>query len=114
MPVSLVAVALSTQLIAANAGQVPTLNMHPTCESPMRGELGAKSDLSVCLEGEQRARDELVKNWSEFTRGERAECSDLVHMGGPPSYIELLTCLEMAREVRSLHARPAQQQQKTP
>jgi hypothetical protein len=108
MPFPLIAIALSTQLVVVSAGGVPALNMHPTCESPMRGELGAKADLNVCLEGERKAHDELVKNWSQFTRGERTQCSDLVHMGGPPSYIELLTCLEMSRDVRNLHSRAAQ------
>jgi hypothetical protein len=28
----------------------------------------------------------------------------MVHMGGPPTYVELLTCLEMAEQTRKLPA----------
>jgi hypothetical protein len=39
---------------------------------------------------------------AQFTRGQRAHCVALSRLGGPPSYVELLTCLELAKAVDSL------------
>ncbi|MBN8920569.1 MAG: hypothetical protein J0H62_07760 [Rhizobiales bacterium] len=106
MAFPLLALAVATQLVAVSAERVPELNMNPTCRSPMRSELGGTADAQVCLDSENRAREALVKRWSEFTAVSRSECSSLINMGGPPSYIELLTCLEMSTDASRLAKQP--------
>jgi hypothetical protein len=102
MPIPLLALALSTHLIAVAGDRVPAFDMGPTCKSTARTELGGKADVDTCLSSENGARDELAKRWSQFPASDRARCSTLVHTGGPPSYIELLTCLEMSADVQRL------------
>ena len=105
MPVALAGITLGFGLVvlaASSNGGVPKLDMNPTCRSPARLDLGGTADVNVCLASEQRVRDQLVKEWSTFPAQDRRECIELVTHGGPPSYIELYTCLEMAREVRRL------------
>ena len=65
-----------------------------------------------CLESEQATRDELVKQWSSFNAADKISCVNELRMGGESSYTELLTCLEMARDVRAM--RNEQQQQGAP
>ena len=55
-----------------------------------------------CIQSEKEVRDELVKQWSSFSATDRVSCESEARMGGNLSYTELLTCLEMARDVRSL------------
>ena len=40
----------------------------------------------------------------EFTPADRTSCVNEARMGGESSYTELLTCLEMARDVRVMRA----------
>ena len=52
-----------------------------------------------CLDSEQAVRDQLVKQWSSFSASDKSDCTKESEMGGESSYTELLTCLEMARDV---------------
>jgi hypothetical protein len=47
-------------------------------------------------------RDQLVKQWAKFDRADKTSCVNESEMGGESSYTELLTCLEMARDVRAM------------
>jgi hypothetical protein len=39
----------------------------------------------------------LQQEWSEFTPSQRSHCVRLSTTGGMPSYVELLTCVEMSK-----------------
>jgi hypothetical protein len=54
-----------------------------------------------CVRSEQEARAVLENSWNEILPADRTHCSLLVSTGGPPSYVELLSCVEMAREARA-------------
>jgi hypothetical protein len=55
-----------------------------------------------CLRDEQTARDKLQEEWGTFSAAERDRCTSLSHRGGSPSYVELLTCLELAKSASEL------------
>jgi hypothetical protein len=55
-----------------------------------------------CLDSEAGVRTELTKAWASFDVSDRAHCMSESEMGGESSYTELITCLEMARDVRQL------------
>jgi hypothetical protein len=57
----------------------------------------------ICLDIEQRDRNQLAKVWGDFDPADRTRCVAEASIGGESSYTELLTCLEMARDVRELH-----------
>lgn len=59
-----------------------------------------------CLKKEHEARDKLKESWTKFTSEHRASCIRSTRAGGIPSYIELLTCLEIADEARKLPDEP--------
>ncbi len=61
-----------------------------------------------CLASEQRTREELTKHWSAYPAEDRIGCVKSLTFS--PTYTELVTCLEMRRDVRVLRdAKPADQ-----
>jgi hypothetical protein len=101
--------ALGAQLATLAADSVPTLNVEQVCQGIAQqggvtfhdSQIGQEK--KECLDSEQGIRDELVKQWSSFNATDRMACTNEARMGGDSSYTELLTCLEMARDVRTLH-----------
>jgi hypothetical protein len=59
-------------------------------------------DKAVCVGEERTAEGILVKNWQAYDAADRTQCSGHVTTGGPASYVELLTCLEMMRDMRKI------------
>jgi hypothetical protein len=68
------------------------------------------------MNDEKAAREDLVKNWSSFSADDKTHCLSMVSTGGGPSYVELLSCLEMSRDAkkiaqgRKLEGQPASDQ----
>jgi len=54
----------------------------------------------TCLEDERAARDDLMKEWGQFSAQDKAICTDQ-STNYHPSYVELLTCLDIARDAKS-------------
>ncbi len=105
------ALALGTRLfLLPIADAVPHLNVEQVCTgiakqggTTFRDPAFAKEKKN-CLKSEQAIRDQLVRQWSSFSAADRNHCAKESVMGGESSYTELLTCLEMARDVRALRA----------
>ena len=83
------------------AGQVPKLNITPTCRAA-EVTSAIKRPQGACESDEKQARTTLEKNWRTYSSAERQRCTELTQMGGPPSYVELLTCLQTAQEAAKL------------
>ena len=94
---------------AALADDVPVLDVNPVCHGIARqaASPGEKGDIDVsfkqCVESERATRDTLAGQWSTFAATDKASCISESRMAGLPSYTDLLTCLEMARDVRKLN-----------
>jgi len=102
--------ALGAHLMMPVAESVPTLNVEQVCEGIAQQGGVTFHDSAVaqekkdCLDSEQAIRDDLKKQWSSFTPADKTACTNESSMGGESSYTELLTCLEMARDVRAMRA----------
>jgi hypothetical protein len=91
---------ISVSIAAPNA--VPRLNTRPTCESQGRRLLGGGS-AEACIRSEKDARKVLTEHWMQYSKVDQTSCVGKVRKGGHPSYIELLSCLEIrqhANEIR--------------
>ena len=93
----------------ARADNVPDLNIEPTCHG-IAQQAGTPSkkggpDLaySQCLQSEQAMKERLVGEWSTFAADDRTNCVTEAKTTGLPSYTDLVTCLEMARDARKLN-----------
>ena len=78
------------------ADGVPKFDIAREC----RSEGGSKAVLEKCIEDESAAREELQPLWIQFSAADKNSCIGETSIGGTPSYVELLTCLEMARDVK--------------
>ncbi len=60
------------------------------------------------MNDENAARDVLVKDWGQFSASDKDHCLSMISTGGGPSYVELLSCLEMSRDAKRIaQERPA-------
>ncbi len=92
--------------VAADADQVPVFNVEPSCRAVKDSQIGgAGRTIEACRRDEDQARNALTSQWSRFSKRDTRRCTSLARLGGIPSYVELLTCLEMAREVKTLHSK---------
>lgn len=80
----------------------PNLDMRPGCRAAVNAGVGLGRDMDSCLRSEEAARDKLKEGWKNFLAEDRRSCTGMTQMGGPPSYVEVLTCVEMARDVREI------------
>jgi hypothetical protein len=92
---------LSSQIVLA-ADPVPKFDTGPSCRSAGAAAVMATRNTAACEGDENNARATLEKEWSQFTPSDQARCVGLVTLGGGPSYVELLTCLEMANQVKEI------------
>ncbi len=94
------AVALLLPLVIAASDAVPRFNVEPSCKGGLDSP-GLNERYSRCISEEGDARKKLEANWSQYPAGDRTTCSDTARMG-TPSYVELLTCLEMAKDAAKM------------
>jgi hypothetical protein len=86
----------------AVADDVPTYDVRKSCKADTQAYPTA-GNVEGCLRDEQNARTTLVSQWTQFAPDSRTRCTGMVgDPAGPQSYVELLTCLQMARDVKTL------------
>ena len=98
----LIGASMAGGLALAAVDGVPTFNVEPSCRAAAQ-QATSPEYLSVCRNSEQRAHDEIARQWPQLNAADRAQCVPAATAGGNPTYTELLTCLEMARDIRKLH-----------
>jgi hypothetical protein len=88
--------------VRASAGGPPTLQVGPSCDAAARGSVVLGRDKKACLADETTAQDTLKQNWSKYATADKSECIGMVTTGGPASYVELLSCVEILRDARNI------------
>jgi hypothetical protein len=86
----------------ARAGGPPTLNVDPSCVAAGMGSVVLGRDKKACLADETTAQDTLKQNWSKYIAADKSDCFGMVTTGGPASYVELLSCVEILRDARNI------------
>jgi hypothetical protein len=84
----------------AAADGPPNLDVTTSCNAAARGAISAGRDKESCLADESAAQDVLTKSWSDFNAADKTQCIGNVKTGGPASYVELLSCLEVMRDAK--------------
>ena len=75
---------------------VPKFDIMKEC----RFEGGSTAIFDRCSHDEAEALDKLQTEWPQFAGAERSSCFTEATVGGMASYVDLLICLEMSRDVR--------------
>ena len=98
----------SARRTRAEADSVPSWDLTASCRAAASIAYSqTPNDRSQsCLASEQRTREELTKHWSTYPAEDRIGCVKSLTFS--PTYTELVTCLEMRRDVKKLRdAKPA-------
>ncbi|KQP28504.1 hypothetical protein ASF27_07980 [Methylobacterium sp. Leaf102] len=74
----------------------PNLDIEKTCRSAASANVNDNASKDGCLRSERSARDEVKRRWGEFTPAAKRQCEKQFDAGGFPSYVEMVTCLELA------------------
>ena len=91
-------------ILIAGATQVtaqgfPNFKVEQGCREVSSGS-DKLTTFNKCMQDEKSARDDLATNWETFVASERRVCVAETSSDGTPSYVELLECLNMARDTR--------------
>jgi hypothetical protein len=98
MRISFPAVLLGSLLATtvAMADSVPKYDMARTCrlDHAAASGLAVSESMKNCVRDEKQAFGQLQKQWPKFASAKRAGCVSQNTIGGTPSYVGLLTCLQ--------------------
>jgi hypothetical protein len=113
MLIPLPIIALASQLVITIADDVPKFDIARGCKidsaSAFDPNAGLSATIKRCVADEQQAKDQVQTQWSGFANSDRVMCTGETvgeksdDSSTPPSYVELLTCLQdqqLARKLR--------------
>ena len=81
---------------AASLDRIPVLDVEKTCRAAQDyGTTDPKETFRNCMLDEKEARQQLTQKWSKFKLSSRRGC---IPPHPIPSYVEMLTCLEMDQD----------------
>jgi hypothetical protein len=104
IPVSILM--LASQLVIAVADEVPQFDMRRGCKIDSNADANFSMNETVkrCVNDEQTAKTQLQTQWASFIGSDRAMCmaSTTGDTATPPSYVDLLTCLQDQQLARKL------------
>jgi hypothetical protein len=100
-------IALGAQLVVAVvADDVPSFDIARGCrvDSTQAFDLntGLNETVKKCVADERGAREQLQKQWPQLRETDRRQCLAEADISNSPSYVDLLTCLQLAKDARHL------------
>lgn len=93
---------------ARGRSAVPAFDLKKSCKTTEDAALSLGRSVELCISSEEAAREQLENRWAEFPGAKRADCVGMSKIGGIPSYIEVLTCLELAQDLERIRSAPAE------
>lgn len=98
----LAAIAMSDAPAVSYAADVfPEFDISANCKADLHDSEGTGETLSKCADDEQRAKQQLARDWSHFVPDDKTTCLRETDIDGTPSYVELQVCLQMAARDRA-------------
>ncbi|SFJ35978.1 hypothetical protein [Bradyrhizobium sp. Gha] len=90
--------------------RVPALKVEALCQSTSETDtamgLALAQSFSDCMRDETSAQQQLVTLWSSTKPAVRESCEGEATSGGIESYVDLLTCIQMADAANTLASAP--------
>jgi hypothetical protein len=93
-----------TAQVRGGGGGPPTLQVGPSCEAAGRGAVVLGRNKEACMADENAALSTLRQNWAKYAANDKTLCIGMESTGGPASYVELLSCLEVNRDAREIQS----------
>jgi hypothetical protein len=101
---ALLPVILTASHVVLAADALPKFNVEQTCRRAGEVSVSLGRSAGDCKRDEEDARTKLQQDWAQYSPQQRTSCRRLSSLGSEPSYVELLTCLEMAKQAKELPA----------
>jgi hypothetical protein len=101
--IAIVVMSLGSQVGFAVADGPPKLNVGPSCDAAARAAISLGRNMEMCMGDERAAQDQLTNNWSQYSRAHRTQCVGMTTTGGPSSYVELISCLDIMKDAAALY-----------
>jgi hypothetical protein len=95
---------LTASLVLAATDGPPKFNVERTCRPASAVGVLPGRDSSACQNDENAALTKLRQDWTQYSIAQRNQCAGFAGLDRAPSYVELLTCLEMAKQSNELPA----------
>jgi hypothetical protein len=96
---------LGSPFLLTASEHVPNLRIDASCREVTQVNrstgLADAQSLDGCMRDEEQARETLAPIWATFPAAERERCIGEATTGSA-SYVDLLTCLQMARDADAL------------
>ena len=99
MLIRLAALLCACHLVAPVVDRIPELDLIGICKASTRTD-DPKKDQENCLALEQKAKLQLAMQWARYSSADQSSCLQMLRSAGQPSYVEILTCVEMADRAR--------------
>ena len=97
---------LGSQLVTPVSDRVPKLNVEATCKASVATDkemgLALPQSYDDCMRDENAAQQQLLPIWLTSSNELRNQCEGEATAAGSDSYVDLLTCLQMADAAKSL------------
>ncbi|HET8974464.1 MAG TPA: hypothetical protein VFN63_14380 [Pseudolabrys sp.] len=97
---ALLPIILTASHIVLVVDAVPKFNVEQTCRRAGEVSVSLGRSAGDCKRDEEDAHSKL--HWAQYSPAQRAGCVRFSSLGSSPSYVELLTCLEMAKQAKEL------------
>jgi hypothetical protein len=98
--------------LPATAQEPPRFSVEATCKEARPLTPQDTNPYESCMRDETAAERQLREIWSSSAPGQRNMCGQEAQIGGTPSYVDMLTCLQIAQgttpTVTSRRRKPAQ------
>jgi hypothetical protein len=99
---ALLPIVLAASHIVLGADAVPKFNVEQTCRRAGEVSVSLGRSAGDCKRDEEDAHSKLQQDWAQYSPAQRAGCVRFSSLGSSPSCVELLTCLEMAKQAKEL------------
>jgi hypothetical protein len=113
--IALAVVLCATSGSVAKDTGLPTVDLKSFCKNTANITSSAgntQSDLDVCIQDQQEARNQIIKNWANYPQKIRSLCVKPNEYQS--AYIEWLTCMEMTNDVLKMRKAAAQKPENNP
>jgi hypothetical protein len=94
-------IALTASHLVLAADSIPKFDPERTCR-PAAAAAVLPGDSAACERDERDARRKLEQDWARYNAAQKSQCAGFAALDPAPSYVELLTCLEMAKQAQEL------------
>src|SRR5262249_9789772 len=91
---------VGTLFIVPVSDPVPTFDVAASCKGAVVASAGLVDAQSYakCMKEETDTRQQLVQSWESFSEPNRRGCTAEASSAGTASYVDLIVCLQIARD----------------